>query len=82
MTTINHDRPHAAMIVNERGDLRCYGYGETFRSAGYAFLGQVAGALPTMRSAMVRRVQFVELTDDQASEVAEMVAAPAVRWTN
>jgi hypothetical protein len=44
------------------------------------FLRQIAGALPAMRERMKDRAVLVHLDDDEASEVAEMLAAPAIRW--
>lgn len=69
------DCPHAALIDN-----RLYGYGLTAELAKAAFNAQVAGAPASMQSSMRSRIKLVPLTDDEASEVAEMIASPALSW--
>ncbi len=57
-----------------------YGYGETKSAAWADFAHQISGGLPAMRERMKDRAVRVHLDDDEASEVAEMLAAPAIRW--
>jgi len=59
---------------------RLYGYGETESSAYRDYTHQTAGATRQMQQAMWRRAHVSPLSDDEASEVAEMIAAPAIRW--
>ncbi len=57
-----------------------YGYGETKSATWAAFAHQISGAFPAMRERMKNRAVRVHLDDDAASEVAEMLAAPAISW--
>lgn len=67
MTNPNH--PHAILI-----GAHLYGYGESWSAAWADFRRQIAGATGRMRDSMVAAARGVRLTDDEASEVAEMLA--------
>ena len=67
--------PYAITINN-----RLYGYGETLEAAREQFRQQILGATQRQKDSMWRRRQYVVLDDDEASEVAEMLDAPAIRW--
>jgi len=55
---------------------RVYGYGETQAAAWQDFRAQISGADGRMKQWMKQNAVAVPLTDDKASEVAEMVATP------
>jgi hypothetical protein len=71
---MENDFLYAAII-----DGRCYGYGNTFHEARAETRRQLAGATPEMALRMWRRIQWIALTDEQASDVAEMIASEAAR---
>lgn len=67
--------PHVAVING-----RLYGYGKTREQAQMAFEGQIAGG-GTFKRSMRERVRFMVITDEEASEVVEMLSADAIRWS-
>jgi len=67
--------PYAIIIAN-----RLYGYGATLEAAREQFRQQILGATQRQKDSMWRRRQYVVLDADEASEVAEMLDAPAIRW--
>ena len=69
-------KPCVALI-----DGRLYGYGETHDACRADFRAQIAGAVGSMRARLRDRVSYHTVTDDHASEVAEMLAADVLEWT-
>ena len=67
---------YAVMIDN-----RVFGYGETERAAKNDFERQISGAMEAMRVHMRYRCNLVPLDANGASELAEMLDAPAMAWT-
>ena len=67
--------PHAALING-----KLYGYGATLAAAQLDFAMQISGAGRAMQNRMLARVDMVALTDEDASEVAEMLDAPILEW--
>jgi hypothetical protein len=57
-----------------------YGYGDTLEAAREDFRQNILGATQRQKTAMRNRSVAVRLDDDEASEVAEMLAAPAIIW--
>ena len=68
-------RAHAVTIAG-----RLYGYGATRGGAIADFRRQIAGGSTSMQRRMIRLYMAETLTDEQASEVAECIAAPAIAW--
>lgn len=67
---------HHAVVI--RGQL--YAHGDTRENAMHNFRQQISGALPAMRAHFHQRAKMVQLTPEQASEVAEMLAADVIEW--
>ena len=73
--TFGAEASHVVLI-----DGRLYGLGDTRQKAIADFRAQTAGATPAMRTGMAARARVVPVTDDHASDVAEMRDAEAVAW--
>jgi hypothetical protein len=69
------EQPAAVVIA---GGL--YAYGETEAAAWLDFQCRIQGASFGQRAYMMQRARLVRLSPDDASEVAECIAAPAVGW--
>jgi hypothetical protein len=69
------DAPHIVTI-----DGRLFGYGETRQMAIQSFAEQIAGAPQRMQANMRGRASVVRVSDEEASEVAELIDSPAVVW--
>jgi hypothetical protein len=63
---------NAAILI----DNRLYGYGPDTHAAWADFLRQISGAPHRSQAHMIDRAVRVHLSDEEASEVAEMVATP------
>jgi hypothetical protein len=72
---MENNLPHAAII-----DGRCYGYGNTLDDARAETRRRLAGATHEMALRMWRRIEWIALTDEQASDVAAMIASEAISW--
>ena len=75
-TTIINDYEPAVVLIADR----VYAYGETQQRALQRFRAQIAGAPYAMQASMRNRAVLQPITCDHASEVAEMLAAEAIRW--
>lgn len=73
----DNGEPHVVLI-----DGRLYGFGRTRAAALADFRKQVAGALPAMRASMADRARVIAITDEHASDVAEMLCAEAIAWSD
>lgn len=69
------DIPHVVTI-----DGKLYGYGTTRENAKVDFCRQIAGGSLAMRRSMMARSVQTPISDDHASEVAEMLAADVIAW--
>jgi hypothetical protein len=76
MTTRNDGPAGFAVLI----DGRLYAHGKTFAEATADFSRQIAGASSAMKSRMKARADIVCLDADEASEVAECIAADAIAW--
>jgi len=70
-----HALPHAAVT---NGWL--YGYGRTYDACRADVRSQLAGATAAVRANLLNRLHYIILTDELASEVEEMLAAPVLEW--
>lgn len=73
MTVTN--RPHAILIAG-----KLYGYGRTLAAAWADFSSQICGGPSALRHHLRMRAVAETLSDDKASEVEEMLAAPVLAW--
>lgn len=71
------DTPHVVLI-----DGRLYSYGFTRAAAWHAFQQQTKGVSAATRRRVEQRATCQPIDDDQASEVAEMLAADIIEWEN
>ncbi len=72
-------------VVIERDGLRApmlFGFGLTEAAALAYFRQQIAGGSPRQQQALMARATVVPLSEDQASEVAECLAAEAIGWVS
>ena len=74
-TTTTPPAYHAAVL---RG--RLYGFGATRAECMDDFRHNIRGADNRSEKFMLARVQLEPVDADKASEIAEMLGAPAVRW--
>lgn len=66
---------YAVTITN-----RLYAYGETVDAAWADFRAQISGGSPRTQARLLERADISPLNVDQASEVAECIAAPVIAW--
>lgn len=66
---------YAAEYSSHSGML-CYGYGDTKDAAWREVRSQIMGASGSMQRMILPRVKLRPLTEDEASEVCEMLATP------
>ncbi len=69
-----------ASLPLDRERDRIYAYGETFYAARDAFLEQIAGGTAAVKRMLLDRRKILPVDDDEASEIAQMLAAPATHW--
>lgn len=69
-----------ASLPLDRERDRIYAIGTSAIQCRDAFLGQIAGASGATKRILLDRRAILLAPDDEASEIAEMIAAPAIGW--
>lgn len=77
---VGGDAGDVASLPLDRERDRIYALEETAIRARNAFLEQIAGASAAWKRRTLDRRQILPVDDDEASEIAQMLASDPTRW--